>query len=870
MGEFSINANSREQKRYLATQSNQNNSVSQELLFGGDLEGFLKTITSDKNKTQYEKFLNIFDANGNGQIENDAIVDKSEISYYFDEEKILNPDISEKELLKKFFKTLTGSNDIPDNKMMKKLVDIINRIDDKQYSELKTYITAQNGKIPAWRETELGLVKSGNQKFEYLPDGVNYTKEQDFHEFNPDIKPIRERKAIIESTLTELSEIPGLNLNETKTDDGKTTKTITDESGREIYSATFSTSGDLIELKTYSSSDETYEINYFESDKFTAYKTKTLNEKGQILSEFEYYGGGHFYNCFYNYDDNGKLIEERSETDYSKKKTKYQYQGNVCSHSASYTITDDNQEILRFEKFYDKKGRETKTLSYSEDGSGSITSETVIEYDAKGFFTETEYGRNHKIKHIIKESENGTISTYYDEPRKNLILEEHGNHVKIYNSEKEIVYQIKRNDGGKPTYLDKNNNPITRDEVTKLLSQYDETDDDDVISKDGGQRPGGKIPIPPPDIEKGECPADVQQRWNPPTGNDFKEISQYLNLDKITEENIFDFDFIRFEYLNEGQIDNSGWKKIANTFLKVVNSPKFEYILNQSSTSGAGTRNTIKTAKALAENLKDERLTFDEKIVIIRNLNKTIKYGRTDDNFNNLDRPNGKIDKPSYQRDEGDCWFLETVNAFCRTENGKKIIEQCLSVDEKTGDVTVTLEGGHKKYKITAQELALSHGNIGDGDIGALVVAMGKNRNETRNAAQTTSNNPLWSGNGLEAIQIITGVSTYSLSENPGTPEVVTEDGNIPICVENRDKLKNKPFEIKASAENFELLKQFGKEVVIMVGLDHHEYSVQINDDGTLTLHEPWNSENNEIFTIDEIIQEIMKKWKETLTVMIL
>ena len=39
-----------------------------------------------------------------------------------------------------------------------------------------------------------------------------------------------------------------------------------------------------------------------------------------------------------------------------------------------------------------------------------------------------------------------------------------------------------------------------------------------------------------------------------------------------------------------------------------------------------------------------------------------------------------------------------------------------------------------------------------------------------------------------------------------------------------------------------------------MVALDHHEYSVQINDDGTLTLHEPWNSENNEIFTVKKIL----------------
>ena len=224
MGEFSINANSREPKKYLATQSKQNNSVSQELLFGGDLEGFLKTITSDKNKDKYTKFFNIFDANGNGQIENDAIVDKSGIEYHFDSDRMLNPDISEKELLKKFFKTLTGSDDIPDNRMMKKLVDIINRIDDKQYNELKTYITAQNGKIPAWLETELGLVKSKNQKFDYLKDNDIFLHKSYFCSFDPTIKTKRDNIIKIESDFKLLLENPDNKLIETTTTFGETKK----------------------------------------------------------------------------------------------------------------------------------------------------------------------------------------------------------------------------------------------------------------------------------------------------------------------------------------------------------------------------------------------------------------------------------------------------------------------------------------------------------------------------------------------------------------------------------------------------------------------------------------------------------------------
>ncbi len=92
-----------------------------------------------------------------------------------------------------------------------------------------------------------------------------------------------------------------------------------------------------------------------------------------------------------------------------------------------------------------------------------------------------------------------------------------------------------------------------------------------------------------------------------------------------------------------------------------------------------------------------------------------------------VSRPNGKIDIDFKQGNTGDCWLLAGVISLCKKENGKAKLESLIKVDEKTGDVTVTLKGAKKTYKISYDEIKNSnHLSGGDGDMRALELAFDK------------------------------------------------------------------------------------------------------------------------------------------------
>lgn len=88
---------------------------------------------------------------------------------------------------------------------------------------------------------------------------------------------------------------------------------------------------------------------------------------------------------------------------------------------------------------------------------------------------------------------------------------------------------------------------------------------------------------------------------------------------------------------------------------------------------------------------------------------------------------NGEVDRATKQGDAGDCWLLSGITAFNNTKAGKEIINKALSVDEKTGDVTVTLRGLPKPIVVTKDELKYSNNfSSGDGDVRAIEIAVDK------------------------------------------------------------------------------------------------------------------------------------------------
>lgn len=94
--------------------------------------------------------------------------------------------------------------------------------------------------------------------------------------------------------------------------------------------------------------------------------------------------------------------------------------------------------------------------------------------------------------------------------------------------------------------------------------------------------------------------------------------------------------------------------------------------------------------------------------------------------------PNGKIDKPSFQGNTGDCWLLATINGLARTEKGRQILNDSLRVD-KSGNVYVKLRGAEKTYKISPQELKGSNNfSAGDLDVRAIEIAVDRYFKENR------------------------------------------------------------------------------------------------------------------------------------------
>lgn len=87
--------------------------------------------------------------------------------------------------------------------------------------------------------------------------------------------------------------------------------------------------------------------------------------------------------------------------------------------------------------------------------------------------------------------------------------------------------------------------------------------------------------------------------------------------------------------------------------------------------------------------------------------------------------PNGKIDEKFTQGNVGDCWLLSTINALASKENGLKILNDSVHVNDDNS-VTVDLKGKNKQYTIPLEELVSEKGSSGDLDVKAIEIAVKK------------------------------------------------------------------------------------------------------------------------------------------------
>lgn len=199
--------------------------------------------------------------------------------------------------------------------------------------------------------------------------------------------------------------------------------------------------------------------------------------------------------------------------------------------------------------------------------------------------------------------------------------------------------------------------------------------------------------------------------------NKFKELNssgkdlftELLETDKLTDEekaNIISRILFGINYVQD--------EKTYNQIKTILTDDKFKALLFENSDKYC---EDIKADMILNKN-NHEKLLIDLRRFIARGENKENKL---------ISRPNGKIDVDFEQGNTGDCWLLAGLIAICKKDKGKEALESLIKVDEKTGNVIVTLKGINKTYTIKENEIKnCDHLSGGDGDVRALELAYDK------------------------------------------------------------------------------------------------------------------------------------------------
>lgn len=175
--------------------------------------------------------------------------------------------------------------------------------------------------------------------------------------------------------------------------------------------------------------------------------------------------------------------------------------------------------------------------------------------------------------------------------------------------------------------------------------------------------------------------------------------------------------------------------------LKILNSNAFstqekkemlQHLMQQgiarAEKDGVHTEDFIDKLKANVDKF-GEKSTNNDKAFIVADFRKLVDRNKPD---KSPVKTNGQVDRRTSQGKAGDCWFLATINAYTSSPEGKKYLNECISKDEATGNITVTLKGVNKTYVITQEEIN-DHTNYssGDGDVRAFEIAAQKFFEET-------------------------------------------------------------------------------------------------------------------------------------------
>lgn len=229
---------------------------------------------------------------------------------------------------------------------------------------------------------------------------------------------------------------------------------------------------------------------------------------------------------------------------------------------------------------------------------------------------------------------------------------------------------------------------------------------------------------------------------------------------------------------------------------------------------------------------------------------------------------NGEIEA-SKQGLLNDCGTLSGINSLSFTEEGKRVIKNAISLDDK-GNVVVYFKGVDKKYTITPEEMKNSNASFGDDDVKALEIAVRKFRTDVLNSnieideklpdcaystgrasfpkeGENFNGDPLEGGDGRQIMFLLTGKEPEMFSSRILNKAAYTDKGKeYKKDFENYIKDFEKHPEKYAATASFKYYENENNIVAM------HEYAIKKIDKDNIILVNPWFSSEETVISREE------------------